>query len=175
MLPKYHEVNAAPSSQSAPPHNFCSSQGKLLFCHAPPHVNAEDFQPQHSKFQRRDSGNCDLSTVSSKQKIKRIENVVDKNFFHQVKCAHEPLACLLCIKKINKTCLLIIAEIKSLNFGLFFAGKCAGTHQRSSVRHGLQTRQWACNFKQLTSRDISRQTLEKTRQQEQETEITSDY
>ncbi|KAM6921453.1 large subunit GTPase 1 homolog [Xenentodon cancila] len=58
--------------------------GKLLFCHPPPHINAEDFQPQHSKFQRTDLGTCDLSTVTNgQQKIKRIENVVDKNFFHQ--------------------------------------------------------------------------------------------
>ncbi|XP_022594900.1 large subunit GTPase 1 homolog [Seriola dumerili] len=57
--------------------------GKLLYCHPPPHINAEDFQPQHCKFQNRDSG-CDLSTITNKQqKIKRIENVVDKNFFHQ--------------------------------------------------------------------------------------------
>ncbi|XP_040897119.1 large subunit GTPase 1 homolog [Toxotes jaculatrix] len=56
--------------------------GKLLYCHPPPHINSEDFQPQHSKFQERDS--CDLSTITNKQqKIKRIENVVDKTFFHQ--------------------------------------------------------------------------------------------
>lgn len=57
--------------------------GKLLFCHPPPHINAKDFQPQHSKFQKTDSDNCDLSSSTNKQKIKRIENVVDKNFFHQ--------------------------------------------------------------------------------------------
>uniref|UniRef100_A0A1A8D4H1 Large subunit GTPase 1 homolog n=1 Tax=Nothobranchius kadleci TaxID=1051664 RepID=A0A1A8D4H1_NOTKA len=58
--------------------------GKLLFCHPPPHVNPEDFQPQHSKFLRRDSDVGDSSAASHKQpKIKRIENVVDKNFFHQ--------------------------------------------------------------------------------------------
>ncbi|XP_047444037.1 large subunit GTPase 1 homolog [Mugil cephalus] len=56
--------------------------GKLLYCHPPPHIKAEDFQPQHSKFQRRDLENCDLST-NNPRKIKRIENVVDKNFFHQ--------------------------------------------------------------------------------------------
>ncbi|KAG7230697.1 hypothetical protein INR49_019504 [Caranx melampygus] len=55
--------------------------GKLLYCHPPPHINAEDFQPQHSKFQQT---GCDVSTITNKQvKIKRIENVVDKNFFHQ--------------------------------------------------------------------------------------------
>uniref|UniRef100_A0A8C6QBJ9 Large subunit GTPase 1 homolog n=1 Tax=Nothobranchius furzeri TaxID=105023 RepID=A0A8C6QBJ9_NOTFU len=58
--------------------------GKLLFCHPPPHVNPEDFQPQHSKFLRRDSDVGDSSAASHKQpKLKRIENVVDKNFFHQ--------------------------------------------------------------------------------------------
>uniref|UniRef100_A0A3Q1IBP1 Large subunit GTPase 1 homolog n=1 Tax=Anabas testudineus TaxID=64144 RepID=A0A3Q1IBP1_ANATE len=57
--------------------------GKLLYCHPPPHINAEDFQPQHSKFQEGDVDNCDLSTITNPQKIKRIENVVDKNFFHQ--------------------------------------------------------------------------------------------
>uniref|UniRef100_A0A4W6DQV4 Large subunit GTPase 1 homolog n=1 Tax=Lates calcarifer TaxID=8187 RepID=A0A4W6DQV4_LATCA len=58
--------------------------GKLLYCHPPPHINAEDFQPQHNKFQRKDPDNCDLSTArNNQQKVKRIENVVDKNFFHQ--------------------------------------------------------------------------------------------
>ncbi|KAM7387926.1 hypothetical protein PAMP_024135 [Pampus punctatissimus] len=57
--------------------------GKLLYCHPPPHINAKDFQPQHSKFQKRELDNCDLSLSTNKQKIKRIENVVDKNFFHQ--------------------------------------------------------------------------------------------
>uniref|UniRef100_A0A8C7YIP0 Large subunit GTPase 1 homolog n=1 Tax=Oryzias sinensis TaxID=183150 RepID=A0A8C7YIP0_9TELE len=58
--------------------------GKLLFCHPPPHIKAEDFQPQHSKFQRREPDVGHFSTATNKQgKIKRIENVVDKNFFHQ--------------------------------------------------------------------------------------------
>ncbi|KAF6734318.1 Large subunit GTPase 1-like [Oryzias melastigma] len=58
--------------------------GKLLFCHPPPHIKAEDFQPQHSKFQRRDADMSHFSTATNTQgKIKRIENVVDKNFFHQ--------------------------------------------------------------------------------------------
>lgn len=56
--------------------------GKLLYCHPPPHINAEDFQPQHNTFLNRDLDCPDLSTTN-KQKIKRIENVVDKNFFHQ--------------------------------------------------------------------------------------------
>ncbi|XP_061152669.1 large subunit GTPase 1 homolog [Syngnathus typhle] len=56
--------------------------GKLLYCHPPPHIEPEDFQPQHSKFQRNDLNNCDLSSSGNKGKIKRIENPVDKNFFH---------------------------------------------------------------------------------------------
>ncbi|XP_054646693.1 large subunit GTPase 1 homolog [Dunckerocampus dactyliophorus] len=56
--------------------------GKLLYCHPPPHIHADDFQPQHSKFQKEDLLNCDFSLTSNKQKVKRIENVVDKNFFH---------------------------------------------------------------------------------------------
>uniref|UniRef100_UPI0037E749A9 large subunit GTPase 1 homolog n=1 Tax=Semicossyphus pulcher TaxID=241346 RepID=UPI0037E749A9 len=56
--------------------------GKLLYCHPPPHINVEDFQPQHNNFLNRDL-DCDLSLIPNKRKIKRIENVVDKNFFHQ--------------------------------------------------------------------------------------------
>ncbi|XP_061681448.1 large subunit GTPase 1 homolog [Syngnathoides biaculeatus] len=56
--------------------------GKLLYCHPPPHVEAEDFQPQHSKFQRNDVDNCNLTSTSNRGKVKRIENTVDKNFFH---------------------------------------------------------------------------------------------
>ncbi|XP_068175209.1 large subunit GTPase 1 homolog [Antennarius striatus] len=57
--------------------------GKLLYCHPPPHINPKDFQPQHSKFQDRESECCDVPAMTNKHKIKRIENVVDKNFFHQ--------------------------------------------------------------------------------------------
>ncbi|KAM4575284.1 large subunit GTPase 1 homolog [Fundulus diaphanus] len=58
--------------------------GKLLYCHPPPHINPEDFQHQHSKFQKRELDSLDLSAVTNRpQKIKRIENVVDKTFFHQ--------------------------------------------------------------------------------------------
>lgn len=58
--------------------------GKLLYCHPPPHIDAETFQPQHNKFQSRDLDDCNFSTgTSNPKKIKRIENVVDKNFFHQ--------------------------------------------------------------------------------------------
>ncbi|CAN9500918.1 unnamed protein product [Ophioblennius macclurei] len=60
--------------------------GKLLYCHPPPHIDAQNFQPQHNKFQRGDEfdNDNDVAAGSSKcKKIKRIENVVDKNFFHQ--------------------------------------------------------------------------------------------
>lgn len=58
--------------------------GKLLYCHPPPHIDSENFQPQHNKFQRRDLEDNEVSAVTNKcRKIKRIENVVDKNFFHQ--------------------------------------------------------------------------------------------
>ncbi|XP_057698108.1 large subunit GTPase 1 homolog [Corythoichthys intestinalis] len=56
--------------------------GKLLYCHPPPHIQAEDFQPQHRTFQRNELENCDLTSASNKGKVKRIENTVDKNFFH---------------------------------------------------------------------------------------------
>ncbi|XP_015216521.1 large subunit GTPase 1 homolog [Lepisosteus oculatus] len=59
--------------------------GKLLYCHPPPHIDARDFQPQHNKFQKQEADNSQSSsrTGNRRQKIKRIENVVDKNFFHQ--------------------------------------------------------------------------------------------
>ncbi|XP_059197239.1 large subunit GTPase 1 homolog [Centropristis striata] len=61
--------------------------GKLLYCNPPPHINVEDFQPQHDNFLKRDLDGSELSstttTTNKHQKIRRIENVVDKNFFHQ--------------------------------------------------------------------------------------------
>lgn len=61
--------------------------GKLLFCHPPPNINPQDFQPQHSNFQNRDTEQCDNDLIQNKNqkhhKIRRIENTVDKNFFHQ--------------------------------------------------------------------------------------------
>ncbi|XP_077572361.1 large subunit GTPase 1 homolog isoform X2 [Stigmatopora nigra] len=56
--------------------------GKLLYCHPPPSIKAEDFQPQHNKFQRNELENGDLTSTRTKGKVKRIENTVDKNFFH---------------------------------------------------------------------------------------------
>lgn len=61
--------------------------GKLLYCHPPPNINPQDFQPQHSNFQNNDVEQCDNFSIQNKnqkhQKIRRIENSVDKNFFHQ--------------------------------------------------------------------------------------------
>ncbi|KAM9762269.1 large subunit GTPase 1 homolog [Menidia menidia] len=57
--------------------------GKLLYCHPPPHINAEDFQPQHSQFLKTEPDNSQCTGANKQQKIRRIENVVDKNFFHQ--------------------------------------------------------------------------------------------
>ncbi|KAI9517313.1 large subunit GTPase 1, partial [Dissostichus eleginoides] len=58
--------------------------GKLLYCHPPPHINPEDFQPQHSEFLKTDVDFSEFSSTStSHNKVRRIENVVDKNFFHQ--------------------------------------------------------------------------------------------
>ncbi|XP_076134931.1 large subunit GTPase 1 homolog [Alosa pseudoharengus] len=56
--------------------------GKLLYCHPPPHINPKDFQPQHSRFEERP---LDLfaSGTNKQSKVKRIENTVDKHFFHQ--------------------------------------------------------------------------------------------
>lgn len=58
--------------------------GKLLYCHPPPNINSQDFQPQHSNFQKEDFDHCDNASMKNQsQKIRRIENSVDKNFFHQ--------------------------------------------------------------------------------------------
>ncbi|KAI7795151.1 large subunit GTPase 1 homolog [Triplophysa rosa] len=58
--------------------------GKLLYCHPPPHINPKDFQPQHARFTRQTGGKGkNSSCVDKPSKVKRIENTVDKNFFHQ--------------------------------------------------------------------------------------------
>uniref|UniRef100_A0A4W5NAJ2 Large subunit GTPase 1 homolog n=1 Tax=Hucho hucho TaxID=62062 RepID=A0A4W5NAJ2_9TELE len=57
--------------------------GKLLYCHPPPHISAADFQPQHSKFQTGDAHGEDSKIGNKPSKVKRHENLVDKNFFHQ--------------------------------------------------------------------------------------------
>uniref|UniRef100_A0A8C7QYN4 Large subunit GTPase 1 homolog n=1 Tax=Oncorhynchus mykiss TaxID=8022 RepID=A0A8C7QYN4_ONCMY len=56
--------------------------GKLLYCHLPPHISAADFQPQHSKFQSGDANGKGSKTGHKQSKVKRHENLVDKNFFH---------------------------------------------------------------------------------------------
>lgn len=58
--------------------------GKLLYCHSPPHINPKDFQPQHARFARQTGGKeKSCGCVEKPYKVKRIENTVDKNFFHQ--------------------------------------------------------------------------------------------
>ncbi|MGH0150704.1 UNVERIFIED_CONTAM: hypothetical protein FKN15_061347 [Acipenser sinensis] len=56
--------------------------GKLLYCHPPPHIKASDFQPQHDK-KLNDEEEQGATRTSKPLKVKRIENTVDKNFFHQ--------------------------------------------------------------------------------------------
>ncbi|XP_033883901.2 large subunit GTPase 1 homolog [Acipenser ruthenus] len=56
--------------------------GKLLYCHPPPHIKASDFQPQHDKKLNNEKEQGATRTGKS-QKVKRIENTVDKNFFNQ--------------------------------------------------------------------------------------------
>lgn len=57
--------------------------GKLLYCHPPPHISASDFQPQHTQFLDRTELEDSSNTDNKPHKVKRIENLVDKNFFHQ--------------------------------------------------------------------------------------------
>lgn len=57
--------------------------GKLLYCHPPPHISASDFQPQHTLFLDRTELEDSSTTDNKPHKVKRIENLVDKNFFHQ--------------------------------------------------------------------------------------------
>ncbi|KAL4630735.1 hypothetical protein GN956_G15984 [Arapaima gigas] len=59
--------------------------GKLLYCSPPPHIDAKDFQPQHSwvKLQEGSKKQDFFKTGNKQQKAKRIENVVDKHFFQQ--------------------------------------------------------------------------------------------
>uniref|UniRef100_A0A672RPY7 Large subunit GTPase 1 homolog n=1 Tax=Sinocyclocheilus grahami TaxID=75366 RepID=A0A672RPY7_SINGR len=58
--------------------------GKLLYCHPPPHINPQDFQPQHARFAKRSGGFEQIGSHADKpEKVRRIENTVDKHFFHQ--------------------------------------------------------------------------------------------
>ncbi|XP_053315534.1 large subunit GTPase 1 homolog [Spea bombifrons] len=58
--------------------------GKLLYCHPPPGIESANFQPQHSLYQERTVlSEGSESRTQGGRKVKQIENVVDKTFFHQ--------------------------------------------------------------------------------------------
>ncbi|KAG1950092.1 GTPase LSG1-2 [Pimephales promelas] len=58
--------------------------GKLLYCHPPPHIDPKDFQPQHARFAMQTEDAEQISSnANNPSKVKRIENTVDKSFFHQ--------------------------------------------------------------------------------------------
>jgi len=70
----------------ADPMFFESLQGKLLYCHPPPHIDPKDFQPQHARFAMQTADGEQISSnANNPSKVKRIENTVDKSFFHQVR------------------------------------------------------------------------------------------
>ncbi|XP_072428635.1 large subunit GTPase 1 homolog [Chiloscyllium punctatum] len=59
--------------------------GKLLYCHSPPGIDPAHFQFQHAKLEECGVV-CDENGTNFKRKqhnLKRIENYVDKSFFHQ--------------------------------------------------------------------------------------------
>ncbi|XP_078267033.1 large subunit GTPase 1 homolog [Rhinoraja longicauda] len=59
--------------------------GKLLYCQPPPGVDATGFQQHHAKCEEQ-VVTCDRTSTKLKGKqnqVKRIENEVDKHFFHQ--------------------------------------------------------------------------------------------
>ncbi|XP_069831172.1 large subunit GTPase 1 homolog [Dendropsophus ebraccatus] len=58
--------------------------GKLLYCHPPPGTDPSEFQPRHSLFRENNvlDGKAEAKGHGSK-KVRHIENVVDKTFFHQ--------------------------------------------------------------------------------------------
>ncbi|NWX86800.1 LSG1 GTPase, partial [Nothoprocta pentlandii] len=58
--------------------------GKLLYCHPPPGVDPNDFQHQYERCPERINVQASIKTKPEKNtKVKQIENVVDKSFFHQ--------------------------------------------------------------------------------------------
>ncbi|KGL73564.1 Large subunit GTPase 1, partial [Tinamus guttatus] len=62
--------------------------GKLLYCHPPPGVDPNDFQHQYERCPHRCSESINVqASIKMKPekntKVKQIENVVDKTFFHQ--------------------------------------------------------------------------------------------
>ncbi|XP_040284263.1 large subunit GTPase 1 homolog [Bufo bufo] len=56
--------------------------GKLLYCHPPPGIDPSDFQPQNSLETNVLDGMAEAKG-HGRRKVKHIENVVDKTFFHQ--------------------------------------------------------------------------------------------
>ncbi|KAM6257024.1 large subunit GTPase 1 homolog [Porphyrio hochstetteri] len=58
--------------------------GKLLYCHPPPGIDANDFQHQHQRCPENGTLQAGGQVKPEKNtKAKQIENVVDKTFFHQ--------------------------------------------------------------------------------------------
>ncbi|XP_044146233.1 large subunit GTPase 1 homolog [Bufo gargarizans] len=58
--------------------------GKLLYCHPPPGIDPSDFQPRNSLHSETNvlDGMAEAKG-HGRRKVKHIENVVDKTFFHQ--------------------------------------------------------------------------------------------
>ncbi|XP_066457818.1 large subunit GTPase 1 homolog [Eleutherodactylus coqui] len=58
--------------------------GKLLYCHPPPGTDSSEFQPQHSLLGEKNVLNdMEEAKGHGRKKVRHIENVVDKTFFHQ--------------------------------------------------------------------------------------------
>ncbi|NWJ01942.1 LSG1 GTPase, partial [Crypturellus undulatus] len=58
--------------------------GKLLYCHPPPGVDPNDFQHQYERCPESINVQASIKMKPEKNiKVKQIENVVDKTFFHQ--------------------------------------------------------------------------------------------
>ncbi|KAM8804811.1 large subunit GTPase 1 homolog [Eudromia elegans] len=58
--------------------------GKLLYCHPPPGVDPDDFQHQYERCPESINVQTSIKVKPEKNtKVKQIENVVDKTFFHQ--------------------------------------------------------------------------------------------
>ncbi|XP_077146475.1 large subunit GTPase 1 homolog [Ranitomeya variabilis] len=58
--------------------------GKLLYCHPPPGVDASEFQLRHSLYGETAAlGAMAEAKGHGSKKVRHIENVVDKTFFHQ--------------------------------------------------------------------------------------------
>ncbi|CAJ0947937.1 unnamed protein product [Ranitomeya imitator] len=71
-------------SVSATPGHTKHFQGKLLYCHPPPGVDASEFQLRHSLYGETAAlGAMAEAKGHGLKKVRHIENVVDKTFFHQ--------------------------------------------------------------------------------------------